>query len=66
MYPLPRPQSLQRRTTRDLNFGVRSARRIKAFLAMMNETTSASDYVEFSSEFSPFLAKIPRTSDDKC
>jgi hypothetical protein len=34
MYPLPRPQSLQRRTTRDLNFGVRSARRIKAFLAI--------------------------------
>jgi len=43
MYPLPRPQSLQRRTTRDLNFGVRSARRIKAFLAMMNETISARD-----------------------
>lgn len=33
MYPLPRAQSLQRRTTCDLNFGVREARIIKAFLA---------------------------------
>jgi len=40
MYPRLRPHRLQRRTTRDLNFGTRSARIIIDFRAISNDERS--------------------------
>ena len=60
MYPRFRAHVLQRRTIRLLNFGVRSDRTTSAFRAI-KWNKERSDYIEFSSEFAPFLGQIPGT-----